>query len=69
MTLIIVNDIMPVNIITTHFVVRGCVFNPVDGHCNQYVHKLATPKAATKLFHLFCLFRSGAFILVSRSTV
>ena len=62
-----VNDI----IITTHFIVRGCVFNPLDGHCNQYVHKLATPRAsnATKLFYLFCLLCSWAFIPVSRGKI
>jgi len=56
---------------TTLFIVRGCVFNPPDGHCNQYVHKLSTPKdaIATKLFHLFCIFRSWVFIHVSRGIV
>jgi len=47
--------------ITTLFIVRGCVLNPPDGHYNQYVHKLATPKAAiaTKLFHLYFFFLLG----------
>jgi len=41
--------------VTTLSILRDCVFNPPDGHCNQYEHKPATPKAAiaTKLFHLF----------------
>jgi hypothetical protein len=43
--LIRVNDITAVAgiIITTLFIVRGCLLNPPDGHRNQYVHKLATP--------------------------
>jgi len=57
--------------VTTLSAVRGCVFNPPDGHCNQYEHKPPTPKAAiaTKLFHLFGLRHSWGFIPVSRGTI